>query len=97
MDGTTNFVCGFPYSAVCIGIMENKVPIIGVVNNPMLNEMYVAVKDKGATLNGTKISTKKTTQLNKAVINTEFGSSREPERIQKVIDSMKAVVMNPCR
>ena len=77
--------------------MENKVPIIGVVNNPMLNEMYVAVKDKGATLNGTKISAKKTTLLNKAVINTEFGSSREPERIQKVIDSMKAVVMNPCR
>ena len=77
--------------------MENKEPIIGVVNNPMMNELYVARKGLGATLNGIRIYSKNTKKLNLAVVNTEFGSSREPERIEKVIKNMKAVILNPSR
>ena len=51
VDGTTNFVCGFPYIAVCIGVMINKVPVVGVVYNPIMDHMYSAIKGKGATLN----------------------------------------------
>jgi fructose-1,6-bisphosphatase/inositol monophosphatase family enzyme len=52
VDGTTNFVCGFPYTAVCIGVMINKMPVIGVVYNPIMDQMFSAKKDGGATMNG---------------------------------------------
>ena len=97
VDGTTNFVCGFPYTAVCIGIMEKKEPIIGIVNNPIMKELFHARIGKGATKNGKPIKSKSETKLNKAVINTEFGSSREPERIATVIDNMKKIVLAPSR
>ena len=97
VDGTTNFVCGFPYTAVCIGIMHKKEPVIGIVNNPIMKELYFARAGQGATLNGKSISSKETKELRRAVINTEFGSSREPERIQVVIDNMKKIVLAPAR
>jgi len=97
VDGTTNFVCGFPYTAVCIGIMHHKQPIIGIVNNPIMNELYYARVNQGATCNGKSIESKTTSQLKTAVINTEFGSSRETGRIQTVVDNMKAVVLAPAR
>ena len=62
-----------------------------------MKELYFARKGKGATLNGQKIVSKITTELRKAVVNSEFGSSREPERIQTVVDNMKKVVMAPAR
>lgn len=55
VDGTTNFVCGFPYIAVCIGVMVNKKPVIGVVYNPIMDHMYCARIGKGATLNNQSI------------------------------------------
>jgi len=97
VDGTTNFVCGFPYTAVCIGIMENKEPIIGIVNNPIMKELFHARKGKGSTRNGKPIKSKSETKLNKAVVNTEFGSSREPERIATIINNMKKIVLAPSR
>lgn len=77
--------------------MHKKEPVIGIVNNPIMKELYFARKGKGATLNGRKIGSKNTTELRKAVINSEFGSSRELERIQTVVDNMKKIVMAPAR
>merc|ERR1712088_874297 len=57
----------------------------------------MARQGKGATLNGKPIKAKTTTDLSKAVINSEFGSSREPERIATVVDNMKRVIMSPAR
>ena len=40
VDGTTNFVSGSPYVAVCIGFMVNKKIQCGVVYNPILDECF---------------------------------------------------------
>ena len=42
VDGTTNFVNGSPYVAVCIGLMVNKKIQCGVVYNPILDECFSA-------------------------------------------------------
>ena len=63
----------------------------------MILEKYKTFFCKGATKNGQPIKSKSETKLNKAVINTEFGSSREPERIATVIDNMKKIVLAPSR
>ena len=52
VDGTTNFVHGFPFVCVCIGVTLRKQVIAGVVHNPILNETFTASLNGGAFLNG---------------------------------------------
>eukprot|EP01083_Nonionella_stella_P078503 214907_1 len=48
IDGTTNFFHGLPLVCVCIGLRINKVPILGVVHCPILEETFHAVWTRGA-------------------------------------------------
>lgn len=52
IDGTTNFVNGLPYFAVSVAFMVEGVSQIGAVYNPMSDEMFTAVRGRGAQLNG---------------------------------------------
>lgn len=51
LDGTTNYVHGFPYYAVSIGLECRGEMIVGVVFDPVHDEMFLAVRGEGATLN----------------------------------------------
>ncbi len=51
LDGTTNFVHSIPFVAVSIALEKNGELILGVVYNPILNELFTAVKGRGAYLN----------------------------------------------
>lgn len=56
LDGTTNFVHGYPFSCVCVGLSIKQEPVVGVVYNPILNELFAARRGGGAFLNGERIS-----------------------------------------
>ena len=90
LDGTTNFVHAFPFSCVSIGLAVNKVPVVGVVLNPILNETFAAVKGKGATLNGSKISASAVSELNKALVATEIGVNRDPATVAAIMGRVQA-------
>lgn len=47
-DGTTNFVHGFPHVCVSIGLIYEKSPVLGVIYNPFLDQLYYAAKGQGA-------------------------------------------------
>ena len=49
-DGTTNFVHGFPHVCVSIGLIYEKSPVLGVIYNPFLDQLYSAAKGHGAYL-----------------------------------------------
>lgn len=55
IDGTTNFMMGYNCSCISIALLENAIPIIGVIYNPYADEMFTAIKGKGAYLNGKAI------------------------------------------
>jgi inositol-phosphate phosphatase/L-galactose 1-phosphate phosphatase len=55
LDGTTNFVHGYPFSCVCVGLSIKQEPVVGVVYNPILNELFAARRGGGAFLNGERI------------------------------------------
>ncbi len=55
IDGTTNFVRDFHFSAVSVGLLLDAEPYIGVIYNPYIDEMYTAWKGHGAYLNGKPI------------------------------------------
>ncbi|KAI1083500.1 inositol monophosphatase [Whalleya microplaca] len=50
IDGTTNFVHGFPHACISLGLAVARIPAVGVVYNPWLDTLYSAVRGRGAYL-----------------------------------------------
>lgn len=55
IDGTSNFVHGLPYFAVSVALIREGRSVLGVVYDPVANEMFAAEQGKGAFLNGEKL------------------------------------------
>lgn len=91
IDGTTNFVHGFPAVAVSVALAVQKEIALGIVYNPILDKMYTAVKRKGSFCNGRKLSVSGQTEISKALVLTEVGSSREPDRMELVFRNMRKI------
>ncbi|MBI2313966.1 MAG: inositol monophosphatase family protein [Betaproteobacteria bacterium] len=58
IDGTSNFVNGLPYFAVSVALMRQGRPVLGVVYDPVADEVFYAEQGKGAYLNGEKLPIK---------------------------------------
>lgn len=95
IDGTTNFVHRVPKVAICLGFCVKKVPVAGVVYNPVSGEMFVGIKGKGAFCNGRRLNVSKETNLTQSIIMTEFGSSRDPDKMNKIFGNLQSVVTTP--
>jgi len=63
LDGTKEFIEGVPNFAISIGLVENGIPILGVILNPVKNDLYTAVIRMGMSLNGEKTKICKNTNL----------------------------------
>lgn len=77
LDGTTNYSSGLPIFCVSIALERDSESVVGVVYAPYLDEMYSAVKGKGATLNGRSISCSKKTSLAESVVSTGVPVNRK--------------------
>jgi len=55
IDGTSNFARGLPYFAVSVALVREGRSVLGVVYDPVANEMFAAEQDRGAFLNGEKL------------------------------------------
>ncbi len=76
LDGTTNYAHGYPNFAVSIGLeRENKV-ILGVVHDPMRDELFWAEEGKGAYLNGRRIRVSAAATLIRSLLATGFPYDR---------------------
>jgi inositol-phosphate phosphatase/L-galactose 1-phosphate phosphatase len=91
VDGTTNFVHRFPFSCVSIGLAINRQVVVGVVFNPILNEMFHAVRGGGAFRNDVSISASDTTELQNALFATELGTRRDDAFMDAVFERIKLV------
>lgn len=82
LDGTTNYAHGYPMFCVSLALMEGELPVIGVVYQPIMDELFVAVRGQGATLNGRIIRVSDVAELNRSLLATGFpyGIYREAER-----------------
>ncbi|CAM6014304.1 unnamed protein product [Sphagnum balticum] len=81
LDGTTNFVHRYPFVCVSIGLVIDKVPTVGVVFNPILDELFTAVIGKGAFLNGQRIYASEQQDIGNALLATEVGTRRDKETV----------------
>lgn len=67
IDGTVNYVSGFPHTAISLALTINKELIIGIVYNPVLNELFRARKGHGAFLNDQQITASKAVNIRDAL------------------------------
>ncbi len=72
LDGTVNYAHNIPIFSVSIAYAYKGVLTLGVVYDPMRDEMFLAERGKGATLNGKSIQVSSTTELQKSLLVTGF-------------------------
>ncbi len=74
LDGTNNFVHGFPCFGVSIGLEARGVVLAGVIYDPTRRELFTATKGGGAFLNGRRITVSSTPDLAHSLLSTGFSS-----------------------
>ncbi len=78
LDGTTNFVHGFPFFCVSIGLeLEPSQLVLGVIYQPLSGDLYTAVQGGGAYRNRKRITVSKTAKLSDSLLSTGFSMRRE--------------------
>jgi myo-inositol-1(or 4)-monophosphatase len=78
LDGTVNFLYGFPAWGVSIALEDEQGLALGLVLDPVRPELFAAVRGEGATLDGAPIRVSGRTELGRALVATGF--SYEAER-----------------
>lgn len=76
LDGTTNFLHGYPEFAVSIGVMIGPDLVAGVIRNLTRSETFTATRRGGAFLNGQRIAVSRETEPSRALIGTGFPFKR---------------------
>jgi myo-inositol-1(or 4)-monophosphatase len=72
LDGTTNYAHGYPRFCVSIGVEHHGVRSVGVVYDPLLEELYTAVRGEGSFLNGRRLQVSEETELGRSLVATGF-------------------------
>lgn len=99
IDGTTNFVHGFPYCCVSIGLVIKRNPSIGVIYNPILGQMYSACEGLGAFLNDERLgkSPKAIAPLSQSIVGLEFGNERTDSVLNPKLETFANFIKAPVR
>jgi myo-inositol-1(or 4)-monophosphatase len=93
LDGTTNFLHGFPQYAVSIALMHKRVLMQAVVYDPGRNELFTTTRGRGAYLNDRRLRVSKRIRLTGALIGTGF-PFRELKHLDAYMDMFRDIVKN---
>jgi myo-inositol-1(or 4)-monophosphatase len=91
LDGTTNFIHGFPQYGISIAIRHRGALAHGVIYDPVKNELFTASKGRGAFLNDRRIRVSKCTRLDDALVGTGF-PFKETARIDLYTGQLKKMM-----
>lgn len=72
LDGTTNFLHGFPQFCVSIGVQQEDQVVHGVVYDPIRDELFTATRGRGAQMNGRRLRVSNAEKLDHALLGTGF-------------------------
>jgi len=77
LDGTTNYLYGFPAWAVSVAVQDEAGPLAGVVYDPLRDELFAAARGAGCTLDGRPVAEPAEVSLDQALIATGFAYEAE--------------------
>src|SRR5258708_15768173 len=87
VDGTPNFLHGFPQYCVSIGLFHKGIPTHGVIFDPTRNDLYTASRGRGAFLNDKRLRVSRRDKLIDGLIGTGF-----PFRMFKYLDAYNGML-----
>lgn len=93
VDGTTNLIHGYHCSVISLALLEEGEPIIGLIYNPYMNELFYGVKGKGAYLNDHSIHVSSQEDLSLSLVSV--GTSpyyKDQEMLDKNFHIIKEVM-----
>jgi len=93
LDGTTNFLHGFPQYAVSIALLHKGIINQAVVYDPGRNDLFTATKGRGAYLNESRLRVSKRAFLKPSLIGTGF-PYRQLEHLDTYLGMMRDVIKN---
>ena len=93
LDGTTNFLHGFPQYAVSIALSHRGVVTQAVVYDPGRNDLFTATRGRGAYLNETRIRVSKRSQLKTSLVGTGF-PIKNFHQLDAYLGMVKAMIEN---
>lgn len=79
LDGTTNYTHGYPFFCCSIALIERGRPVLGAVYEPLRDEMFSALRGRGAWRNGEDIRVSQTRELECALLATGFPYDRREQ------------------
>ncbi|OEC93521.1 MULTISPECIES: inositol monophosphatase [unclassified Rhizobium] len=86
IDGTSPFIHGMPNWCVSIAVLHDGIPVVGVISAPCHNELYVAGKGKGATLNGKSLKLDSSRNIRNAVTGIGANNHVSPAFVAKMVE-----------
>jgi len=81
LDGTSNFAAGLPFFAVSIALIINRQQQLGMIYDPVRDEMFTAIKGQGAYLNSASIDPSQMKFTENKPIVAEIDLKRLPEKL----------------
>ena len=93
LDGTTNYLHGFPVFSVSIAVARDDQLQHAVVYDPLRQEIFTASRGEGAQLDGRKIRVSKQTGLRNALIATGFPYRQTERHVDKYLGMLRAVMI----
>jgi myo-inositol-1(or 4)-monophosphatase len=91
LDGSANYARGIPHFATSIALLEEGVPVLGVVRNHVTGELMTALSGNGAWMDGVPLNVSKTGALERSII--AGGFMKTDEVAQRNIDFMRKAVV----
>ena len=91
LDGTTNYIHGFPQYCVSIGVQHRGVGAHAVVYDPSRNELFTASRGRGAFLNDRRIRVSRCERLSEALLGTGF-PFKEKGRLDLYLRQLHALI-----
>ena len=93
LDGTTNFIHGFPQYCVSIALYHRGVAAHGVIYDPLKNELFTASKGSGAFLDDRRIRVSKCVNLKDALVGTGI-PFKEVGSVDRYLRQLKEIMLN---
>jgi myo-inositol-1(or 4)-monophosphatase len=78
VDGTANFARGVPHFCISLALLENGLPALGAIYDPVHDELFVAAKGQGAFLNGVHMRVSDVPRLNLASVEVGWSQRLNP-------------------
>ena len=93
IDGTNNFITKYPYFCISIAAYFNEEIIAGCIYNPLNNELFMASKNLGSTLNGKPYSVSEETKFSNLIYGTGFVISN-PKSVRRNMKNLDKIIYN---